>query len=81
MSEGDYDETFPERMYIVFPMVKLLDYLPRWAELEADPNPFAIVVMAHLKAQQLQQPQERREWKVRLVRMLCQRGYDRATSG
>ena len=32
-----------------FPTVKLLDYEARWSELEASTNPFAIIVMAHLK--------------------------------
>ena len=33
-----------------FPVVKLLDYAPEYQELEANPNPFAVVVLAHLKA-------------------------------
>ena len=33
-----------------FTGVKLLDYRERWAELEASRNPFAVLVMAHLKA-------------------------------
>lgn len=32
-----------------FSMMKLLDYRGRWEELEASQNPFAWVVMAHLK--------------------------------
>src|SRR5262249_19848864 len=36
-------------MGIRFPIVKLLDYGRDWAALEANPNPFATVVMAHLK--------------------------------
>ncbi len=32
-----------------FPTVKLLDYEESWSELEASSNPFAIIVMAHLK--------------------------------
>ena len=35
-----------------FDTVKLLDYQAQWAALEASPNPFATVVMAHLKAQE-----------------------------
>ncbi len=35
-----------------FKIVKLLDYLQQWSNLEASRNPFAIVVMAHLKAQE-----------------------------
>ena len=40
------------RVGIEFPAVKLLDYAPHWQALEADANPFATVVLAHLKAQQ-----------------------------
>jgi len=32
-----------------FPVQKLLDWHARWGELEASPNPFGLVVMAHLK--------------------------------
>ncbi len=35
---------------LAFPTVKLLDYEPRWQELTQAHNPFAIVVMAHLRA-------------------------------
>jgi hypothetical protein len=31
-----------------FPVVKLLDYAPQYRELEAESNPFAVVVLAHL---------------------------------
>ncbi len=61
-----------------FPMVKLLDYQSRWAELEASCNPFAIVVMAHLKTKETKKDfQARKEWKFRLTRMLYEREYDR----
>jgi hypothetical protein len=58
-----------------FPVVKLLDYAPKYRELEADPNPFAVVVLAHLKALETRRsPGERRAWKVRLVKGLHERG-------
>jgi hypothetical protein len=60
-----------------FPVQKLLDWRKRWAELEADPNPFALVVMAHLKAQESKDGVTRKGWKLRLVRLLYQRGYTR----
>ncbi len=60
-----------------FPTCKLLDLNARWAELEADPNPFALVVMAHLKAQESKDGPTRKGWKMRLVRLLYQRGYGR----
>ncbi len=61
-----------------FPIVKVLDFLSRWWELEQSLNPFAVVVMAHLQAQRTRQdPQGRLEWKVRLVHLLYERGYGR----
>jgi hypothetical protein len=33
-------------------VIKLIDYIPLWAKLEASQNPFAIVVMAHLKTKE-----------------------------
>jgi len=65
------------RLLFEFPTIKLIDYNSQWAELEADPNPFAIVVMAHLKAQKLKKPSERMSWKLILIRMLYERGYER----
>ena len=59
-----------------FPIVKLSDYRSDWAALEASENPFAIVVMAHLKTQDTKhEPQERKTWKFRLTTMLYDRGY------
>ncbi len=63
---------------IRFPVVKLWDYNDRWDELEASDNPFALVVMAHLKTRATRQrPAERLRWKLRLVRHLYERGYGR----
>ncbi len=60
-----------------FPIVKLLDYAPKYQELESDPNPFAVVVLAHLKALETRRsPAERHAWKVRLVKGLYERGMD-----
>jgi hypothetical protein len=60
-----------------FPVVKLLDYAPRYQELEADPNPFAVVVLAQLKAMETRgSPAERHTWKVRPVKGLYGRGMD-----
>lgn len=61
-----------------FPIIKLLDYASRWAELEASRNPFAIVVMAHLKTKETRNDAiSRKEWKFRLTRGLYERGYER----
>lgn len=59
-----------------FSTVKLLDYQNRWSELEASDNPFAMVVMAHLKTQETRnQARERKNWKFRLVRRLYELGW------
>ena len=59
-------------------MVKLLDYLDRWAELEASTNPFGVVVMAHLASITTKKDDpDRLIWKRRLVRMLYERGYSK----
>jgi hypothetical protein len=59
-----------------WPPVKLLDYANRVAELERSKNPFAHVVLAHLKALETRQnPDDRRAWKMRLVRGLYERGF------
>jgi hypothetical protein len=48
-----------------------------WGELEQDPNPFAVVVMAHLKAREVRDGAERKQWKLRLMRGLYERGCAR----
>jgi hypothetical protein len=58
-----------------FPSIKLLDYVPHEAALEADPNPFATVVLAHLKTLETRRDLgARRAWKVHLVKRLFSRG-------
>jgi hypothetical protein len=60
-----------------FGTVKLLDYQDRWRELEDNPNPFAKVVMAHLKMQETKSDQENRKvWKMILIRQLYESGYN-----
>jgi hypothetical protein len=59
-----------------WPPLKLLDYAGRVSELEASTNPFARVVLAHLKALETRDdPEERSTWKTRLVRGLHARGF------
>ena len=61
---------------IQFPVFKLLDYVNRWDELEKSDNPFALAVMAHLKTQQTRHDKnERKRWKLYLIRKLYERGY------
>jgi hypothetical protein len=60
-----------------FPIVKLLDYAPHWEALEADPNPFATVVLAQLKTVETRRsPADRHIWKLRLIKGLYERGMD-----
>jgi predicted transposase/invertase (TIGR01784 family) len=62
-----------------FTAVKLLDYASHWGTLEASPNPFAVVTMAHLKTQETQKsPKLRQQWKFELVRRLYEQGYNRS---
>jgi hypothetical protein len=57
-----------------FAVKKLLDY--QWEELETNNNPFAIMVMAHLRTQSTTKNlSERGEWKWELIKSLYERGY------
>lgn len=61
-----------------YPLVKLLDFREREAELETHANPFAVVVLAHIKAQDTaRDPDARYAWKWRLARGLYHRGWSR----
>jgi len=73
-------ELFKCRISLEFPMVKLLDYRERWAELETSDNPFAIVIMAHLETQiTRRKPLQRYDAKLRLAKLMYKRGYNRQT--
>lgn len=57
-------------------VVKLLDYQNKWSELERSTNPFAVMVMAHLKTMATRQDaQKRLEWKTRVTKGLLSAGY------
>ncbi len=61
---------------IRFPAVKLLDFAAHEAMLEASSNPFAQVMLAHLKARETHgDPASRCDWKIRLVRNLLERSF------
>lgn len=61
-----------------FPVIKLLAYRARWDELEASTNPFAGVIMAHLRAMETRQDALRRRVEtLALVRWLLTREYSR----
>ncbi len=64
---------------LTFPTVKLLDYAPRWEELAASRNPFAVVVMAHLKTLATHGDAPARLcWKLNLIRSLYNGGYSKS---
>ncbi|MEO5372231.1 MAG: DUF4351 domain-containing protein [Magnetococcus sp. DMHC-1] len=61
-----------------FNAIKLLDYLSRLDILESSTNPFAIVTLVHLTGKQTKnQPEERFKQKIRITRMLYERGFSR----
>jgi hypothetical protein len=60
-----------------FPVVKVIDYEDRRAELEVSPSPFAIVVLAHLDSWKAESDGERFDMKFRLARRLFERGFER----
>jgi len=63
-----------------FPVVKLIDYREKWAELEANPHPFALIVRAYLKAlETVGNAQEKYSWKKRFLLELYDSGMDRET--
>ena len=63
-------------MGLNFLKTKLLDYKTKWDYLENAENPFAIVVMAHLKALETQKNHSlRKQWKTELTKLLYDKGY------
>jgi Domain of unknown function (DUF4351) len=74
-----YSTEYPDSsIHFRFGIVKLIDFWDRWEELERNPNPFAVVVMAHLKTMETRpNPEQRKVWKLSLIRGLYDRGLDR----
>ena len=69
-------ELLGTRLSLRFSSVKLLDYQKRMEELESSTNPFAIVVLAHLRLLETKRdPQRRLQWKLELTKLLDERGY------
>ncbi|YAF97189.1 MAG: DUF4351 domain-containing protein [Nodularia sp. CChRGM 3473] len=73
---NQYSYNYPDcGLHFRFGSVKLLDYQNRWRELEKSDNPFATVVMAHLKTQQTsKQLGKRKTWKFSLIRRMYEQG-------
>jgi hypothetical protein len=67
------------RLAFHFPVVKLLDWGRQPGSLETSNNPFALLVLAHLKTQETRaNALGRQAWKLRLVKSLYERGFSRA---
>ncbi|MEO5368881.1 MAG: hypothetical protein H7833_02260 [Magnetococcus sp. DMHC-1] len=76
-SAFDYQK-WGSKVSFQFNAIKLLDYLSRLDLLESSTNPFAIVTLAHLTGKQTRnQPAERFQHKMRITRMLYERGFSR----
>jgi hypothetical protein len=61
---------------IRFLITKLMDWRGREAQLESSANPFAQVVLAHMRALQTRlDPEGRRHYKLQIVKGLYQRGW------
>jgi hypothetical protein len=59
-----------------FPVVKLIDYREQWEALEKSDNPFAMVVMVHLKTLETRgKDEDRKYWKLRFIRYMFERGF------
>ena len=74
----EYRESFAgSELSFRFPAAKLLDFEERESWLEAEANPFAVIALAHLKTQRTRgNEEERKRWKIRLLKGLYRRGYD-----
>jgi hypothetical protein len=66
------------KVRLEFPVVKLRDLAANEAQLLRNPNPFAIVVLAQIKALQTAGAlRQRRIWKATLAKLGHERGYSR----
>jgi len=76
--EGFSYEVLGCKHSLQFPVAKLLDYADRVDALENDPNPFALVTLAHLQTRATRKdPDARFAAKWKLVQLLYRRGWDK----
>ncbi len=69
---------FGSSMHLTFPSVKMLDFADAWSDLEASNNPFAIIVMAHLKAlDKGLSPEDRMKWKFQIASALYRKDFSK----
>ncbi|HEX4950162.1 MAG TPA: hypothetical protein VFZ34_26080 [Blastocatellia bacterium] len=73
---GYEQKLFGCELTLKFPTVKLLDYRAKMTQLERSQNPFALVVLAHLRSLETKRaPQKRMIAKLQLIRLMRGRGY------
>ena len=74
---SQYEEkNFGCEVRLKFPIIKLLDYHAKLTQLERSQNPFALVVLAHLRALETKRaPQKRMLAKLQLIRLMRGRGF------
>jgi hypothetical protein len=66
------------RMDFTFPVAKLTDYQHQIEELLASHNPFAILTAAHILTKKTKnQAQQRYDTKLKVIRLLYQKGWDK----
>jgi len=66
------------KMWLNFSVVKLIDFVGRWEELESSDNIFSLCIMAQLKAMETKKGYEQRKiWKMNLLRLMLQKGHNR----
>ncbi|MYN44220.1 transposase [Pseudoduganella sp. FT93W] len=71
-------QVLDSRLQLDFPVVKLRDFEAHMERLCSDPNPFALVTLAHLHARRTRRDAfQRRHAKWHLTKLLLQRDWDR----
>ncbi|NOQ34716.1 MAG: hypothetical protein GQ569_02345 [Methylococcaceae bacterium] len=75
---GSYEKEFwGTKNIFEFPVINLQDWRDNFAELEASPNPFSVVILAQLIAHNVDDEDLRFDSKFRLIKLLYQRGYQK----
>ncbi|XZE52348.1 hypothetical protein SH139x_004040 [Planctomycetaceae bacterium SH139] len=73
--DGFGESNFGCQFSFQFPIVELIDYAVTIEKFEKATNPFAFVIAAQLTTlQTVNAPENRCQWKLRLLRPLCERG-------
>ena len=60
-----------------FPVLNLQDWRDKFSELEASDNLFSVIILAQLTAHNVRDHQQRFNLKLRITRLLYQRGYNK----